>query len=145
MCRLCRLCRLCGICRICRICRICKICRICRIGRIGRIWRICRICRICKIWKLCKLCKIYEICKKNPFFLLHEIFSSFSFSILHRLNQNAVKSKVRCPHSISRTCLAQEFGLVTASLMKKMPNSNLHKYIKKKKKTQKKTHLLLFS
>ena len=50
--------------------------------------------------------------QKNPFLLLHEIFSSFSFSVLHLLNQNVIKSKVQCPHSISRTCLAQEFGLV---------------------------------
>ena len=28
--------------------------------------------------------------------------------------QNVIKSKVQCLHSISRTCLAQEFGLVSA-------------------------------
>ena len=50
--------------------------------------------------------------QNNPSLLLHEIFSSFSFPVLHLLNQNAIKSKVQCPHSISRTCLVQEFGLV---------------------------------
>ena len=41
-----------------------------------------------------------------------QIFASISFSVLHLLNQNAKKSKVQCPHLYSRTCLAQEFGLV---------------------------------
>ena len=44
--------------------------------------------------------------------MISKMFSSFSFSVLHLLNQNVIKSKVQCPHSISRTCLAQEFGLV---------------------------------
>ena len=30
---------------------------------------------------------------------------------------NVMKSKVQCPHSISRTCLAQEFGLVFRGLI----------------------------
>ena len=30
-----------------------------------------------------------------------------------------MKSKVQCPHSISRTCLAQEFGLVISILISK--------------------------
>ena len=55
--------------------------------------------------------KVQNLQKKILFSLPHEIFPSFSFSILHLLNQNAVKSKVQCPYSISRTCLAQEFGL----------------------------------
>ena len=37
---------------------------------------------------------------------------SFSFFVLHLINQNAMMSEVQCPHSISRTCLAQEFGPV---------------------------------
>ena len=40
--------------------------------------------------------------------------SSFSLSVLHLIYQNIMKSKVQCLHSISRTCLAQEFGLVVA-------------------------------
>ena len=28
-------------------------------------------------------------------------------------HQNVMESKVKCPHSISRTCLAKEFGLVS--------------------------------
>ena len=36
-----------------------------------------------------------------------------SFGLVpHLTNQNIMKSKIQCPHSISRTCLAQEFGLV---------------------------------
>ena len=31
-------------------------------------------------------------------------------------NQNVMESKVKYPHSISRTCLAQEFGLVLGLL-----------------------------
>ena len=42
-----------------------------------------------------------------------QVFSSISFSVLHLINQKAMKSKIQCPHSISRTCLAQEFGLST--------------------------------
>ena len=41
---------------------------------------------------------------------LREIFSSFSLSVLHLINQNVMKSKVQCPDSISRTCLSQKFG-----------------------------------
>ena len=41
-----------------------------------------------------------------------QIFSSPSFSVLHLINQNVMKTKVQCPNSISGTCLAQEFGLV---------------------------------
>ena len=36
-----------------------------------------------------------------------------SFGLVpHHTNQNPMKSKIQCPHSILRTCLAQEFGLV---------------------------------
>ena len=34
-------------------------------------------------------------------------------TFLHHINQNVMMSKVQCPHSISRTCLTQEFGLVS--------------------------------
>ena len=40
-------------------------------------------------------------------------FSSSFLSVLHLTHQNVMKSKVQCLHSISRTCLSQEFGLVT--------------------------------
>ena len=30
----------------------------------------------------------------------------------YAVNKNVMKSKVQCPHSISRTCLAQEFLFV---------------------------------
>ena len=44
---------------------------------------------------------------------LLQIYSSFSFSVLHLINKSVKKSKVpKVPHSISWTCLAQEFGLV---------------------------------
>ena len=51
------------------------------------------------------------------FFSTHKCFPSpnifsLSFSVLYLINQNVIKTKVQCPHSNSRTCLAQEFGLV---------------------------------
>ena len=53
----------------------------------------------------------------SAFFL--KIFFSFSLSVLHIIYQNIMKSKVQCLYSISRTCLAQEFGLVILGVCKK--------------------------
>ena len=39
-------------------------------------------------------------------------FAEYAGYAEYAVNQNVMKSKVQCPHSISRTCLAQEFGLV---------------------------------
>ena len=99
-------------------------------GSTVNIWRIkLSICSIFRSVKTSCLCKISSA-KKNIFLLQN--FSVFSFSsyifffseyfppfpspiFLLRSSsryQNVMKSKVQCPHSISRTCLAQEFGLV---------------------------------
>ena len=60
------------------------------------------------LWRMCWICRIF----RKSFFTSPWNISTFYFSVLHLLNQNVIKSKVQCPHSISRTCLAQEFGLV---------------------------------
>ena len=39
-----------------------------------------------------------------------------------------MESKVKCPHSISRTCLAQEFGLVLGYLLKSGRKGNDARY-----------------
>ena len=99
-------------------------------GSTVNIWRIkLSISSIFRSVKTSCLCKIPSA-KKNIFLL--QKFSVFSFSsyifffseyfppfpspiFLLRSSsryQNVMKSKVQCPHSISRTCLAQEFGLV---------------------------------
>ena len=59
-----------------RLWRTCKICRICKISKICRIYELCSKCRKCRVCRLCKTCK------KFPFLLL-QIISSFSFSVLH--------------------------------------------------------------
>ena len=56
----------------------------------------------------------------SAFFL--QIFSSFSLSVLHLIYQNIIKSKVQCLLSNSRTCLAQEFGLVMVLIIEKFQN-----------------------
>ena len=60
----------------------------------------------------------YAVYAKYAKFLLNKQMFSFSkyflpfLPIIYLMNQNVIKTKVQCPHSISRTCLAQEFGLV---------------------------------
>ena len=99
-------------------------------GSTVNIWRIkLSISSIFRSVKTSCLCKIPSA-KKNIFLL--QKFSVFSFSsyifffseyfppfpspiFLLRSSsryQNIKMSKFQCPHSISRTCLAQEFGLV---------------------------------
>ena len=99
-------------------------------GSTVNIWRIkLSISSIFRSVKTSCLCKIPSA-KKNIFLL--QKFSVFSFSsyifffseyfppfpspiFLLRSSsryQNVKMSKFQCPHSISRTCLAQEFGLV---------------------------------
>ena len=103
-------------------------------GSTVNIWRIkLSISSIFRSVKTSCLCKIPSA-KKNIFLL--QKFSVFSFSsyifffseyfppfpspiFLLRSSsryQNVKMSKFQCPHSISRTCLAQEFGLVYAFL-----------------------------
>ena len=65
------------------------------------------------LWRMCWICRIF----RKSFFTSPWNISTFYFSVLHLLNQNVIKSKVQCPHSISRTCLAQEFGLVCFDLL----------------------------
>ena len=98
-------------------------------GSTVNIWRIkLSISSIFRSVKTSCLCKIPSA-KKNIFLL--QKFSVFSFSsyifffseyfppfpspiFLLRSSsryQNVKMSKFQCPHSISRTCLAQEFGL----------------------------------
>ena len=99
-------------------------------GSTVNIWRIkLSASSIFRSVKTSCLCKIPSA-KKNIFLL--QKFSVFSFSsyifffseyfppfpspifLLHSSSryQNVKMSKFQCPHSISRTCLAQEFGLV---------------------------------
>ena len=113
-------------------------------GSTVNIWRIkLSISSIFRSVKTSCLCKIPSA-KKNIFLL--QKFSVFSFSsyifffseyfppfpspiFLLRSSsryQNVKMSKFQCPHSISRTCLAQEFGLVTCrSSWGQLPCSSL--------------------
>ena len=54
---------------------------------------------------------LQHLCYKNISLL--QIFFSFSFPVLHRINQTP---KVQCPNLISWTCLAQESGLVDCGI-----------------------------
>ena len=57
------------------------------------------------MWRICKICKMCKTHFPSP-----NIFLLF---LLHSLShQNVTKFKVQCPHSISRICLSEEFGLL---------------------------------
>ena len=65
--------------------------------------------------------KIY----KQGFYIKTSLDKKIQKVATSALNQNLMKSKVRCPHSISLTCLAQEFGLVLLQLLKSLFPSSL--------------------
>ena len=63
----------------------------------------------------------------KKYFFFWEYFPPFPFLIFllrsSSHNQNVMESKVKCPHSISRTCLAQEFGLVFHFMIETLPKA----------------------